>query len=1098
MALTFDGLTGAQVQAALRRAFNQTMTNISSVTYESAGNIYDLAMPEALEGTNFGNSTVWSFIVPATNNGVAPRIRLVGEQTTRTLVKGTGAAIEVGYLNAGETLLVRLSPGNAQILNRGTHETNDLLSFSGKLFASRVEAVNYTQEKLPAAIGRILVLENDILTLRAAGQNAPGSDPLFSSSPFWGIGATFPSRAIVNELIRQQTKVQLAVSGTADAMIGTYPSHLISAGITSPTATQEFEITAIGPNTVVNPTITINGTSYQMRNAEGGNWAIGSSVTGRIYTLRRVVNTVRVVSGAVSQNDITTETTNRRNALSLQGFHTLTNVSGTANAVVAELPANVVPVTGTKILLNPILANTTNGTTTTPTLLLTGWGGARDIRSESGGFLPAGDLAPGRYTSLIFTGSVWQVLQRNISAAEYRALQAASTNAMNRANHTGTQEISTVRDLSRQLNVISRAAGAVSPNDPKWLDAIEAIMSGYALVNLDKDSLFTGTESNVTAIQTNGTLNALFSVQNPELAAIQKHATGFQFANGAWLRALISGAAVQNRMFMLVDFTPLEGSANGAPVVATDLGDMAIDTSRMMFKVPGANVAYDIAPTFNGQRQVIAAEINATTRVARIWNTDGYILSANAPTSVVRALSDLRLGRQTMGILHRLMIFSIPESAEGFPIEPDYAWHRFAKKPLRDEKAIDIGWGWGQSIYQSWPVPVGERWALNQGLRRDLLMVNGLRTVGGAAVNPTGVGNQVIDQNVSATGLAPLHVNNGDTILFGMYRRLIKRREELKMPSPRAVCGVNGFGGQGAEEFDDDPTTGTTSTTLWNNNKYWLEQAIAQCLAQGVTPRLPYLMVIHGDAHKALPRGEYAQLFNRTQRQHMDLAYNLLGYAPKLIMSQNGGDTNTTNDGATGWEFLLDQIDLIKEHSGLLIGPQYPYLIGPESPLNVHPDHVIRRFYGELAAEAAVYDERGLEWNFFPPTEAEVTIQGNTVILPYKMPYGSSMFVIPEPNKYESYGGTAATCPNLGFDAPGRTINNIEFSGRYIKITLNAAPTILKYAMQVQDVIATADAENKGYTAHRGLISTDWKLNSAVVPGKVHRRWLPSYKWNFT
>lgn len=55
----------------------------------------------------------------------------------------------------------------------------------GKIFPSRQAAVDATQAAIPAAYSRIITMESDALVFRSPGNNT--DDPLFGTSPFWGV-----------------------------------------------------------------------------------------------------------------------------------------------------------------------------------------------------------------------------------------------------------------------------------------------------------------------------------------------------------------------------------------------------------------------------------------------------------------------------------------------------------------------------------------------------------------------------------------------------------------------------------------------------------------------------------------------------------------------------------------------------------------------------------------------------------------------------------------------------------------------------------------------------------------------------------------------
>lgn len=859
--------------------------------------------------------------------------------------------------------------------------------------------------------------------------------------------------------------------GTGDAITADLIGNIANAGISTLSGASEIEYIPVATNSAPNPAISIGGTSFGIRNADGGNWPAGAFVVGRSYKLRRRGTVLHVVSGDVVRDEIQAEIAAR-----IAGdIHTLSSIGGTADAITASLPAGVALAANMRVSFTPAASNT--GATT----LAVNGGSAISIRDPLNAVLQASDLVPGMRVTAVYTGSVWRLDPGTITRAEYRGLVTAAAAALSRANHTGTQAISTVEGLRGRLSTLAKAS--IPKNTAEWLAARKSTVAWQADIEIGPEHAVTSDGPTVTSVVAGGLRGGTFAVQDAANPAITLVADGIQFANGAWLRH-IPAAFSAGKVLLVVDVTP--GATAASAMVSAGV-DLSAEATRFVAKFPGLNSAFDTRADYVGRRQVVAMLADADNDIASIVQRDGNVQSAPLALSTFN-ISDFRMGRFGTYTIHRLWAFFIAPGTE-LPVSIEDAWKAMAQDQIRSGKTAAISWGFGQSIYQSAPVDaVADQVALEEPYRRVLKRLTGLVTTTGAAVNATGAGETAINQTVAATGLAGLG-GGAETIQFAAARARMRRLTARGEDMPLMIVGTNGYGGRGIEEFDDDPATGTGSTTLWQNNRYWLQQARAVAAAQGYTPVLKDLLVIHGTADKGRPRGWYLERAKKVIDLHLSHAFDLFGYAPKLIMGQAGGDANTVNDGETGWGVVLDQIDLIRHYDGLLIGPEFAMMISDD---NVHPDWKNRALFGELADEAQSYYEAGLSWNLLWPDQ--VTVTGNQVIIPVNLPHGCNMLKVPEPNKYAAYGGF---CDNLGFTAPGRTITDVALSGRVCTVTLDAAPTVLCYAKQIQNIEGHRDAQGGGYTAHRGLIATDWTMESKAFAGVMHRRWLPSWEWTF-
>ena len=864
------------------------------------------------------------------------------------------------------------------------------------------------------------------------------------------------------------------VAGTGDVITAEMPAGFADDGISAANL-RGAQFVAVATNT--GPvTLNIDGQgAVGVFTSQNANLPAGYIQPGRFYTLTKLANRWRITAGDVAKGDLDAEVAAR----AMADTHTLSGIAGTGDAISASLPVGVTLSGGMRLAFSPIAANTGAATISINGSAPIG------IRDPMNAVLQAGDLLPGMRVAGTYTGSVLRLDPGMVTRKEIRDLTEAASAALSRTNHTGSQPISTIEGLRTSLTVLAQASAP--RNRAEWLAARKVTVGWTADIEIGPEHAVTSDGSTVTSVIAGGVRGGTFAVQDAANPAIVLTGDGLQFQSGAWLRC-IPAAFTAGKVMFVVDVTP--GGSAASAMISTGSPEFSLESARFVAKFPGLNSAFDTRSDYVGRRQVVAMLADADAGMTMIVQRDGLIRGI-ARTMSPFNIPDFRVGRFGTYTIHRIWAWCVPPGAD-LPVSIDDAWSAMAEDQMRlGEKAI-IHWGFGQSIYQGATVTgAANQVALEEPYRRVVKRVSGLVTATGAAVGATGAGNAAINQSVPATGLDIIG-GGSETIQFATARARVRRLSQLGHDQPVMIVGTNGFGGQGIEEFDDDPASGTGSTVLWQNNRYWLEQARAVAVAQGLTPELGSLLVIHGTADKTAAQGWYLSRAKRVIDLHMAHAVNLFGHAPKLLMGQAGGDADTSNDGATGWAVCLDQIELIRHYDGLLIGPEYALPIEDD---NVHPGWLARAGFGELADAAEDYHARGLAWNLLPPRESEITLEGNQVIMPWTLPHGSNMLMVPEPGKYDDYGGF---CDHLGFTAPGRTITDVSLSGRICTITLDAAPTVLRYAMQVQNITGHRDPDGFGYTAHRGLIATDWRLDSVVAPGVVHRRWLPSYTWDFS
>lgn len=869
------------------------------------------------------------------------------------------------------------------------------------------------------------------------------------------------------------------VAGTGDAITAEVPQLLKDDGIVAANI-RGIDWQAVNANTGP-ASLNIDGQgAVGLFTAENLNLTAGFIQPGRMYSAVKLANRWRIMSGGgVSRADYATDMTAQRVLISAAGGYLLTDTSlTTANEIRGSFPTGVTLQQGMRIMFQASAVNTAAVNVTIP------GGSTRSLRAEDGSVLAAGELLTGRYYTAMFVGSIWTLLPDSVTRRELVSLQTLASGAYARANHTGTQPISSVRDLQSRLDVMMKAAMPSSADDLAEARKTASSWGVDSDISPDQATVVGGA---VMSLASGGIRGYNFVSQDTSNPSITIANGGIQFNNGAWLRAILTASTV-GKVVILADITP--GATSASAVFSGGGLELSAEPTRLVGKFPGLNLAMETRPDYVGRRQVIGMMADADSGKASVIQRDGFVVTTDRAMSSFN-WSDLRIGRSGTYTIHRLWVMV---AAPGQPLflSLQDAWKIMVKDSLQVTKEAWIAWGLGQSLYQGTPVPASNAVSLEETFRRALKRLGGLVRVGtGVAVGATGAGGDVINQGVPASSLEPIP-GGSDTILFASSRSRIRKNMGLSIPTPLIIAGTNGLGGQGIREFGDvpvPPPEGSGNTNMWDNNRYWLDQAVALAIAQGYVPRLPYFLVIHGTADKIRPEGWYFGEAVKVFDLHFDHALGIFGYAPKLVMGQSGGDADTSNDGPTGWGLVVDQIKLIRHYSGLLIGPEFAFKIEDD---NVHPDWIRRALFSELNHEAQSYYESGLNWNLLWPETA--IVQGNVVTLNVDMPHGSNILTVPEPSKYDAYGGF---CPNLGFSAPGRNILDVTLSGRSCRVTLDGPPTELRYAMQVQNVMGNRDTDGQSYTAHRGLIATDWMKDSVFFPGTVQRRWMHSYTWRF-
>ncbi|WP_017998268.1 hypothetical protein [Paracoccus sp. N5] len=400
-------------------------------------------------------------------------------------------------------------------------------------------------------------------------------------------------------------------------------------------------------------------------------------------------------------------------------------------------------------------------------------------------------------------------------------------------------------------------------------------------------------------------------------------------------------------------------------------------------------------------------------------------------------------------------------------------------------QSLSLGANFGAEL-----APDGRRWrdvfggAANPGA----LMLTGLKRVDGVTV--ANVANPLLngyDTSVQASGAGPMVVQTsipeGAVLACGLLREGL---------APQGVAfQFHDAGGQSIENLDDDGVTGSSGLLApWQNGEWWLSEAARVFAAQGSAVRVPRLFLNQGEADVARPRGWWLAAARATLADWHGQIQRLTGQAaaPKLFLQQTGGYMHGADSNLH--DCKLDQLDLVREQGGVLIGPLYPYKIDNADGKGVHKlwsDYV--RAY-EVGVWAAAEDAAGRAWNLLPGTPVR---EGDRITIPVSVRGDESLTTVG--GLYAGYGGDPA---NLGLEAVGGgAITAASVSGGEIVVDVTGTVTGLRYAMQrsATDYRTLTDASGCGYGAHRGLIRST--LTRSVTWGGqdfVLERWLPSFE----
>lgn len=346
--------------------------------------------------------------------------------------------------------------------------------------------------------------------------------------------------------------------------------------------------------------------------------------------------------------------------------------------------------------------------------------------------------------------------------------------------------------------------------------------------------------------------------------------------------------------------------------------------------------------------------------------------------------------------------------------------------------------------------------------------------------------SQGYNESVPATSFGDaVPSTTGLTAAWPIAVALNRYREELGLPQVPVATACHGVSGQLIENIDNDPNTGTVGyLTIWNNLRFWHQEARRLGIATGKKVRVPWHYWVHGTSAAGYEEGSYlTQLWKyKDDMQALMKTLGIEGPAGMLV-SQSGGNTRIDSPG-NQWHVVDEQLQFCEQGGGILTTPEYAYEIFDN---NVHPDaHWVAQF-AEVGARAAAETERGNRWTIGRP---KVQLMGSTMILNFDTLRPGEYLERHTATRYNGQGIDNF----LGFEAVGTTINSLTIRGQTVALECAAPPTGVRYAYQRQDVRSFA---NNRWNAHRGLLRTSDVWKSKILADVDLYRWINSFKIAF-
>ncbi|AZV00409.1 hypothetical protein pthi1_p44 [Paracoccus phage vB_PthS_Pthi1] len=295
----------------------------------------------------------------------------------------------------------------------------DILANSGKVFANRAEAVSFGQDRLPAALGRIITLEGNYLVVRGQGQTE--DDPLFEIAPRWGVLVRIPNRDLVESISNLGDVLSLQTD--TEASTGQLVMATIPAGQAHMTlyAGQQLRFRWPFSNTGPDPVINIDGAEFLIRARNGGELSAGDLPGGQRLLGYVYFNTPETKIIRLSESVRATDINGLKGSLEAGSIIPLVNIGGDGTVITADLAAAAVnagvTVTGSLSVRYIPAATNANDAETDVTLFVSG-DEPRILRSADGTRLPAEFFVVGRAYTLDRRGTIWRVATGSVDRME--------------------------------------------------------------------------------------------------------------------------------------------------------------------------------------------------------------------------------------------------------------------------------------------------------------------------------------------------------------------------------------------------------------------------------------------------------------------------------------------------------------------------------------------------------------------------------------------------------------------------------------------------------------------------------------------------------
>ena len=589
------------------------------------------------------------------------------------------------------------------------------------------------------------------------------------------------------------------------------------------------------------------------------------------------------------------------------------------------------------------------------------------------------------------------------------------------------------------------------------------------------------TGANLTTLTARGAGAPAFAIAATG-AAPTKEADAIRFNLGQYFMADGLTIPAGDGFILAADFTPhqITGTQNVISIFTSAgviLGTIRSANAAHQYNVgvgingTAANVASGTAVA--GTRVQMAIEFDRVAGTIRHWNlATGAVVSQaltySGPINAVR----ISIGQASNHSVHKAAVVTRPTGA---------AWATTLEEVLADFDlrtgtvnpepvpftAMDIYASTGQSLGLGLNMggqasPSGTVWRTVLQNQNVQMLTGHQRKDSVAVASVSAPLLQGYNTAISATGNAQASaVGNVPPSFIGAVARA---RDGLS--AGRGISyQFHGAGGQSVTNLDSSTGEGTT-VIPWENFTFSVGQQASYWSGRGVSVNCPVFSYNQGEADVAQPRGWWLSRFTTLYNETVSTVRTATGQTsgPQLYLYQTGGYMNKVN----GHQVVLDQLDAVRNLSGVLVAPIYWQKISNDDARGVHMGTQGNLQLGELENWAITEHEAGRSWNLLPPVT--VTRTGDTITIPITV--RSDETLTTSPGKYADYGGDPA---NLGLEVDGGgSITSASVSGGNIVLQVSGIVTAVRYAMQTTgiDYRTLTDAELMGYATHRGIIRT--------------------------